>query len=470
MDSKFKITLDKTLKTPLAEQIRLSIEHAIISGVLQENDRLPSWVDLASQLGVSRGTVKAAYEKLADGQFVIASRALGTRVSRSVISSIKHQESYPSSSFMQTYLEMTTRHGIFQSGIPDKHSFPAKVFAKIRAKSIRMESSGWPSYPDPRGEYELRREIAAYLALSRGIQCSPDQVFITSGFSGGLALSLLALNLHGKKAWIEDPCFPFSKHALNVAKIQTFPIPVDSEGFNIDFALQYHPDAAMALITPGQQAPLGMSLSLNRRLKLMEWAKQQHMWVIEDDYLGELQLDGRATPALFSLDHSGNVIHLGSFSKTLSPKLRIGFAVVPEHVIHQFEDITATLTPAPTPSLQHAIQEFMHEGHFLRHIRRTKRIYTTQRNELIQHLKPYRLGTQTAGLSILLQLPAHISDQKIAQDALAFGLAPAPLSTRYHQQDNAPSALILGIATAPIHHVSNACERLFNIIQHNMTT
>ncbi|MGB8808557.1 MAG: GntR family transcriptional regulator, partial [Acinetobacter calcoaceticus] len=199
MYQQLKINLDRKLKTPLAEQIRLGIEQAIISGTLQLGDRLPSWIDLASQLGVSRGTVKVAYERLADGQFIIASRSQGTRVAYQAVKPISTQDDYKNSSFTQMYLDMTTVQGIFQLGVPSKEIFPAKLFSKIRSRSVRNESSGWPSYPDARGEYGLRREIAAYLALSRGIQCTPDQVFITSGFSGGLGLTLHVLGLGGKK-------------------------------------------------------------------------------------------------------------------------------------------------------------------------------------------------------------------------------------------------------------------------------
>nr|WP_174505653.1 PLP-dependent aminotransferase family protein [Acinetobacter sp. Marseille-Q1620] len=468
MIQKLKITLDRNIKTSLTEQIRMSIEQAIISGVLREGDRLPSWIDLASQLGVSRGTVQIAYEKLVDRQFVIASKSQGTRVAPNIMySSPPIEVIHQNDAFMKMYIEMTSIQGVFQLGVPSKEHFPSKLFAKIRSKSVRSESSGWPNYPDPRGEYTLRREICAYLALSRGIQCTPDQVLITSGFSGGLGLCLHALGLSRKDAWVEDPGFPFSKHALRVAGFNLCPIPVDQEGINIDYAKLNFPNASIALVTPGQQAPLGMPLSLTRRMQLLNWANQNEMWIIEDDYLGELQLDGRATPALFSLDRMNRVIHLGSFSKTLSPKLRIGFAVVPMKLLNRFEEVTATLTPAPAPSLQHAIQEFMHEGHFLRHLRRTKRVYGLQRNVLIEHLQNYNLIPQTAGLSILIKLAPTISDQKIAREALALGLAPVPLSSWYLNPKNSISGLMLGIATTPISQAHDSCNKLFSIISEN---
>src|SRR5258707_9866946 len=147
-------------------------------------------------------------------------------------------------------------------------------------------------------------------------------------------------------------------------------------------------DAALVVITPGQQAALGFTLSLARRLRLLDWAGQEGAWVVEDDYLSELQLKGRATPALASLDRTGRVIHIGSFSKTISPTLRLGFLVAPLPLASRFAEVAACLAPPPGPSVQLAIAEFLREGHYMRHLRRTKRIYAAQRDALIIHLRP----------------------------------------------------------------------------------
>jgi hypothetical protein len=158
---------------------------------------------------------------------------------------------------------------------------------------------------------------------------------------------------------------------------------VDADGIDIDYGLHHAPDAALVVVTPGQQAPLGSTLSLARRLRLLDWAAQEKVWVVEDDYLGELQLKGRATPALASLDRVGRVIHIGSFSKTISPALRLGFIVAPLPLASRFEEVAACLAPAPGPSVQLATAAFMREGHYMRHLRRTKRAYAAQRDALL---------------------------------------------------------------------------------------
>ena len=223
-------------------------------------------------------------------------------------------------------------------------------------------------------------------------------------------------------------------------------------------------DAALVVVTPGQQAPLGPTLSLTRRLRLLDWAAQEGVWVIEDDYLGELQLNGRAAPALASLDRAGRVIHIGSFSKTLTPTLRLGFVVAPSALATQFAEVAASLAPAPGPSVQLATAEFMRDGHYMRHLRRTKRVYAAQRDGLLKYLQPRADDISIAGLAVLLRLPDGAPDRAIARETLSFGLAPAPLSLWSASTASARSGLLLGIATSPHKRLAAACDRLSAII------
>src|SRR5262249_38397737 len=156
----------------------------------------------------------------------------------------------------------------------------------------------------------------------------------------------------------EEPCFPLTRRGLELAKLHLAAIPVDGDGIDVNHGLRYAPDAKLVVVTPGQQAPLGPALSLERRLRLLDWAQANKAWVIEDDYLSELQLAGRAAPALASLDRAGRVIHLGSFSKTISPALRLGFVVAPMELTARFAEVAMCLAPAPGPSIQRATAEF----------------------------------------------------------------------------------------------------------------
>ena len=464
MAKPLKLQLDRSARTPLAEQIRQGIAAAIESGVLTPGARLPSWLDLAAQLGVARGTVRSAYEKLSAAQLIAASRATGTHVAARPPVTVRKEEAPDPGSFMEMYQELTAGPAIFQMGVPSQEAIPAKLFARIRASAVRAELSAPAIYPDPRGELELRREIAAYLAIARGVECSPSQIIITGGFSSGLGLALRVLGLEGRKAWVENPGFPFTRRGLELAGLSLVPIPVDADGMDVDYGLNHAADAALAVVTAGQQAPLGITLSLARRLRLLDWAAHEGAWVIEDDYLSELQLKGRATPALASLDRAGRVIHIGSFSKTLTPALRLGFLVAPLPLTTRFAEVAACLAPAPGPAVQLATAALMRDGHYMRHLRRTKRVYATQSDSLLKCLRPRAKDIVFAGLAVLLRLPDGAPDLSIARETLSFGLAPAPLSLWSASTASVRSGLLLGIATSPHKRLAASCDRLSAII------
>ncbi len=461
------LKLDRASGTSLTEQIRRGITIAIERGVLAPGARLPSWVALAEQLGVARGTVKSAYERLGDAQLVVSSRATGTRVAEFVKARHPSTESAPSirtdapSILYQHYIPGPA---VFQMGVPASDCFPSTLFARLRARAARDEVEAPAAYPDPRGEHELRRQVAAHLALSRGIDCQPSQVFITAGFSGALGVALRVLQAEGRQAWVEDPGFMPARMGLAIARLVTVPIPVDGEGLDVDYGETHAPDAAIALVTPGQQAPLGATLSLPRRVKLLEWATRKGAWIIEDDYLGEMQLNRRAAPALASLDGSGRVIHIGSFSKTISPTLRLGFAVVPPALVAPFSDAVACLANAPGPAVQTATAEFMRDGHYMRHLRRMKRVYAGRSDTLLAAVRGRGLDAYQAGLAVVVNLPDGADDRTIAQQAYAYGLAPAALSTWYCSTTTKRSGLLLGAATAIEQQIPNACMRLQQVI------
>jgi GntR family transcriptional regulator / MocR family aminotransferase len=362
------IQLDRARRTPLAAQIYRAIREAVEAGRLASGARLPSWRDLAAQLGVSRGTVRVAYERLIDEQFAIGLGAAGTRVAeRPSLSSTPDwlPEAPP---LPDLFHDFGTAPLVFQIGVPSQDAFPFKLWSRILIRETRRAAAAPVAYPNPRGDADLRKEIAAYLGIARGIRCSPSQVLVTAGFSGALGLTIRGLQLEGMKAWMEDPGFPLTRTALGLAGMTVTAVPVDAEGLDVAAGVRSAAGAALAVVTPGQQAPLGITMSLPRRLALLAWARRNDAWIIEDDYLSELQLKGRAAPALASLDHGGRVLHIGSFSKTISPALRLGFLVLPPELTRRFGDLAACLAPAPAAPVQRAVAHFVREGHYLRHL------------------------------------------------------------------------------------------------------
>ncbi|MDP4531460.1 PLP-dependent aminotransferase family protein [Marinobacter salarius] len=456
-----RIELNRQAGTSLVEQIVEAIGKSISEGRLYSGARLPSWRDLSAQLGVARGTVKSAYERLIDEQLLVARGAAGTFVADQL--PIAHRAD---TSDLRGPLPEFYQHPfgdpamVFQVGIPAQDVFPYKVWSRIASRAAREAAMASVSYPDPRGEPALRAEIAAYLSVARGLVCSPAQVIVTSGYAGALGLILHALDLKGATAWTEEPGYPMTRTALSMAGIEPVPVSVDEQGLDVDDGLARAPNAALAMVTASQQAPLGVTLSLARRHQLLEWAARRGSWIIEDDYLSELQLIGRAAPALASQDSYGRVVHIGTFSKTVSPGLRLGFIVVPPALANRVGDVAAALAPAASIASQRALGEFMRKGHYLRHLRRMKRTYTARRSSLQRALKTSAADEAMAGLALLLRLPDGTDDARIALNALEFGLAPAPLSTWYTDAVRARSGLLLGITNIPDEGLDACCNRL----------
>ncbi|HEY6832296.1 MAG TPA: PLP-dependent aminotransferase family protein [Pseudolabrys sp.] len=461
-----RIDFDRSRRTPFATQIYGAIREAIETGQLASGARLPSWRDLAAQLGVSRGTVRVAYERLITEQFAVSLGAAGTRVAERPSRSPAPEWTPEASPLPGLFHSFGTVPFAFQTGVPSQDAFPFKLWSRILTRESRVAAP--VGYPDPRGDPALRKEIAAYLGIARGIRCSPSQVLVTAGFSGALGLVVRGLKLETMEAWMEDPGFPLTRTALGLAGITVTAVPVDAEGLDIAAGVRNAPGAALAVATPGQQAPLGMTMSLPRRLALLAWARRNGAWIIEDDYLSELQLHGRAAPALASLDGDGRVLHIGSFSKTISPSLRLGFLVVPPPLAHRFGEIAACLAPAPAAPVQRAVANFLREGHYLRHLRRMKRLYATRREALLRCLGKMASDSlkvqATAGLTVVTLLPEFASDVDIALRALPFGLAPAPLSPWYMRHPP-QRGLLLSVTNLIERRLTRDCGRLLELVR-----
>jgi GntR family transcriptional regulator / MocR family aminotransferase len=417
------IDLDRARRTPLATQIYSAIREAIETGRLASGARLPSWRDMAAQLGVSRGTVRVAYERLIDEQFAIGLGSAGTRVAERPSPSSPPDRSPEAPPLPDLFHDFGTAPLAFQMGVPSQDAFPVKLWSRILTREARRAAAAPVGYPDPRGDPDLRKEVAAYLGIARGIRCTPSQVLVTAGFSGALGLAIRGLQLEGREAWMEDPGFPLTRTALGLAGMTVTAIPVDAEGLDIAAGIRSAAGAALAVVTPGQQAPLGMPMSLPRR-------------------------------------------HIGSFSKTISPALRLGFLVVPPEMARRFGDLAACLVPAPAAPVQRAVAEFLREGHYLRHLRRMKRLYAARREALLRCLAEMASDSMkvqaTAGLAVVTLLPEFASDVDIALRALPFGLAPAPLSP-WCVRSPPQQGLLLGVTNLDERRLAADCRRLVEL-------
>jgi GntR family transcriptional regulator/MocR family aminotransferase len=459
------LDIDRTLPTPLTQQICAGLRQAIRQETLLPGARLPSWQDLCAQLGVARGTVRLAYERLIDEGLLVSQGAAGTYVADrlpsdgAALHGADQQDPFarlrPAPAFPGA-----TQPGLFQMGVPAHDAFPAKLWARLHRRAADAGSL-WQGQLDPRGTEELRHEIAAHLAIARGLHCLPGQIFITSSFRGALGLLLRALPPGGGKAWVEEPGLPFTRHALRLAGIEPVGLPVDAEGVDITEARDEA--IALAVVTPGQHAPLGHVLSPARRRDLLAWAEAEGRWIIEDDYLSELQLQGRAAPALAGQDRNGRTIHIGSFSKTISPALGIGFLVAPEALAQPLLNVATWMVPPPNYVAQLALAAFLREGHYLRHLRKMKRLYAQRRDATIGALAGHDAPVTAAGLAVHVALPKGMDDRRLLHRLQADGLSPTALS-QWYEGETRPSGLVLGITNARPDRVEQHAARLLRLI------
>lgn len=462
--STLPIAIDRSRSVPITEQITSTLRDAIIEGRIEPGARLPSWLDMATQLGVARGTVKAAYETLTDELLVFSAGAAGTRV-------VERPASRPARAAVEIARPLQTmERGFnlaplpFQMGVPAQDAFPAKIWARMRTRAVRGEAMGLVGPLDPRGHPELRAQIASYLAIARGIRCSPDQVILTSSYRNGLSLAISTLRAHGRSAWMEEPGYPMARMAIALSGMTAVPVPVDAEGIDVARGIALAPDAAIAIVTPGQQAPTGVVLSAERRRALLAWAARENAWIVEDDYLSELQLSGRAAPALAGEDTGGRVIHVGTFGKTLSPTLGLGFLVAPLSLAAQFGEVAACLNPAPNSTTQLALAGFLADGHYLRHLRHMKSLYRTRRDALHACLGKDFGVEAMAGLAVLTRLPDGLDDTVLTARAIEKGICPVPLSAWYDDAATARHGFLLGVTNLRPGHLERACATLKSVI------
>jgi GntR family transcriptional regulator/MocR family aminotransferase len=314
----------------------------------------------------------------------------------------------------------------------------------------------------------LREAIAAYLGISRGVSCTPEQVFVTSGYQGALSLIARTLIEPGDRVWFEDPGYHLASRALIAAGARLVPVAVDEDGLCVDEPIARAAKARFAVVTPSHQSPLGVALSLPRRLALLTWAATNSAWVIEDDYDGEFHYTGRPLPALKSLDHADVVLYAGSFSKVLFPALRLGYLVVPRRLIERFADAAPLFSAGCGALKQAVVARFMAEGHFGRHLKRMRGLYAARRSALVEALavafgNRLEIGLQSGGMHLLARPAGEASDTELARLAERHGLAPSPLSAHALTADSG-QGLLLSFTNIPEGQADSSAQALLRAI------
>ncbi|MDM0079437.1 PLP-dependent aminotransferase family protein [Variovorax sp. J31P179] len=445
--TKLGLSLDQTAAQPYYRQIYGRILGAIASGVLKPGDRIPSARALTQELGLARGTIEAAYSLLAAEGYIQARGQAGTIVTpglklraRAPSAPTRAQAIAPPSFRPDSVLP-------FQMGLPALDAFPRKIWARLGARSVRSMQPADMAHPSVFGLDRLRAQIAAYLQVARGIDCSPSQVFVTSGYRHTIALIAHALLKAQDRVWLEDPGYPPTRDVLAHMHIKAVQVPVDGEGMVVAHGIKAAPGARAAVVTPAHQSPLCVSLSLPRRLALLEWASASKAWIIEDDYDGEYRYASRPLPALKGLDRDGRVLYAGTFSKVLFPSLRLAYLVVPNALVERFEQISHAFAGSSSGFTQSLVSDFMEEGHFARHIQRMRKLYAERREATAAGLegvlgKYLNIDPQPGGMHLVLRLRGRRSDRGVVARMREDGLYGEAL-TDWMARGSGPSAVLL---------------------------
>jgi GntR family transcriptional regulator / MocR family aminotransferase len=348
-------------------------------------------------------------------------------------------------------------------GLPALDAFPRKLWARLAAREARSTSANELNLPSVTGDAALRQAIASYLAISRGVACAPEQVFVTVGYQGALSLIARVLIVPGTPVFFEDPGYGMARRSLIAAGARIVPVPVDAEGMRVADA-SGNAEARLAVVTPAHHCPLGATLSLPRRLALLGWAEASSTWIVEDDYDGEFRYVGRPLPALKSLDRADVVLYAGSFSKVLFPALRLGYLVVPEKLVDRFTEAVLLFSAGCGRFEQAIVASFMAEGHFARHLKRMRGLYAARRTALAAALTEVfgdRLAIElgAGGMHLLARPKTEVLDTALVRLAERRGLAPAALSDHIVEA-RAESGLLLSFTNIPENSAVAACRML----------
>src|SRR5271154_1896252 len=409
-------------KTSAYRWLYAALRADILAGRLRPGSRLPATRDLARQYKLSRGTVLSAFEELKSEGYLHGSRGSGTYVSSVLPENLLQVAPEPRQKLslskqrprrlsgyglrVQSFANLESRPTrAFRANLPALDLFPTRIWTRLAERRLRRLSIPQLLGCDTMGYLPLRTAVADYLNTSRGTRCSPQQVMIVSGTQEALDLAGRLILNPGDQVCVEEPGYPGAAMVFEALGAKICPVPVDSEGMELPGPRARK--AKLVYVTPGHQFPVCTTMSLARRLQLLDWARRSCAFIFEDDYDSEFRYAGRPIPALQGLDRQGSVIFSGSFSKVLFPALRLGYLVLPSDLVEQFAAAKSILNRHTAPFEQTVLCDFIVEGHFGRHLRRMREVYAERLSALMESARrrlgggpgksPVRARGQTAG-------------------------------------------------------------------------
>ncbi len=457
------IRLNRNSKLPMKRQIYQSLREQILDGIMAAGEILPSTREMAEQLGVSRNTVSEAYDMLITEGYVLSRQGALTRVAAGLcirrlpqVHKVPTKEQHPP-------IKVD-----FHTGRPDLNSFPYYLWRQLMSKTAEELPKELLNYTGPKGFKSLRTEIAAWLARSKGLSVDVDDIFITTGATQAINLLVGLLELSGNQVILEDPCNKGLRETFLTAGCHLLPIPVDRQGLRTE--LLQGVKAQAVYVTPSHQFPLGGILPAIRRAELLRYAREQEVYLLEDDYDSEFRYTGEPVSPLYAMD-SQQVIYIGTFSKVLFPAIRIGYVLLPKKLQSRWMELRTHMDVQNPPFEQAALAEFLKTRKFDHHIRRMRKLYGERRAVLLASLTEvfgdtWNVWGDSAGLHLAVEFEGQSFDADFLQRCYKAGLKIATVEQHSICKGLHQNKLLLGYGHLEPSRIQEGIQLLYALI-HN---
>ncbi len=480
----------RDVDTPPARWLCAALRDEILDGRLRPGSRLPSSRDLARQQGLSRGTVVSAFDQLRSEGYVQGSTGSGTYVSQVLPDDLlqvrrrRRVEREPAilpprrrlsgfatgATLFPGFAPGPTR--AFRAHLPALDLFPTSLWAQLAGRRLRRATTNLLLGCEPMGYQPLQSAVAEYLVASRGVKCTPEQVAIVSGTQEALDLAAHLFLDRGDRACVENPGYPGATRAFRAVGARLISIEVDDDGATVPPAQLT--DVRLAYLTPGHQFPLGVCMSLSRRLAMLEWARRTGAILFEDDYDSEYRYAGKPMPAMQGLDRHGVVLFAGSFSKVLFPGLRLGYVIVPSDLVDRVTAVQSIRTRHAPMVTQAVLCDFIAQGHFARHVRRMREVYAERLGALLDAAREQldgalaitgvEAGLQTAAWLTAGHDAARVEALAAKRDVYVTPLGPYTRGLVRYQ------ALHLGFAAVDVPEIRRGVRELAGVLEGSGTS
>lgn len=483
-------SLDPESPESLHRQLYEELRRAILGGRLAPGSRLPASREFANVSNISRNTVLSAYSQLLAEGYIESRAGSGTFVARSIPETMTPESpgpeisnGAPTSGAPRRVSERgrlaldspLVRHPLravanaFRPGLPALDYFPMDIYRRLYDRRLRRASVRLLTYDDPQGYLPLREAIAAHLTAARGARCGPEHVIIVDGSQHGVSLAANVLLDPGDEVLFEDPGYFAARAAFQACGAKLVPVPVDGEGMVVTAGVERAPDARLAYVTPSHQNPVGVTMTLGRRVALTQWAERAGAWILEDDNASEYRYQGRPLAALQGIDASNRVLYVGTFSKVMFSSLRLGYVVAPSDLVPALVQ-ARVLGDRQSAGLDQAVlADFMNEGHFARHVRRMRTLYAERLGALLRSVRLHaddvlQVDEGEGGMSRVAWLPKGVDDMEVGAEVAKAGIQCLPLS-EYCLRRPDRGGLILGFTGIDSAEIENAVQRLAGVVR-----